>query len=81
MRLWGFALLIAVSVRAEEVPEVVLPVASEGTGPRDRVVLTIDSQGRLLHRTRLRSLDELATILDQARQVRTLCAGRKDYPN
>ncbi|MHC4931769.1 MAG: ExbD/TolR family protein [Planctomycetota bacterium] len=70
MRLWGFALLIAVAVRAEEVPEVVLPVAPSGEGPSERVVVSIDSQGRLLIEEKVRTLDELTAILDSAKRRR-----------
>ncbi|MHC4225069.1 MAG: ExbD/TolR family protein, partial [Planctomycetota bacterium] len=73
MRLWGYAFLVALIVApvcAEEVPEVVLPVASSGTGPADRVVLTIDSQGHLRSKETVRTLDELTTILDNAKRGR-----------
>lgn len=69
--------LIISDLTQKDMAQLTLPIANmaaedEDNDPDDRIIINIDNQGQLLFRGLPRSLDELGTILSEAKRVYNL---------
>ena len=69
--------MVITDLSQKDLANLTLPIAhkavqDEDNDPHDRLILNIDRFGRLLFREKARSLDEIATILSEAKRVYNL---------
>ncbi|MHC4223958.1 MAG: ExbD/TolR family protein [Planctomycetota bacterium] len=69
--------MIVTDLSQKDLANLTLPLAykavqDKADDPDDRLILNIDDMGRLLYKGKARTLDELGTILDQAKRVYNL---------